>query len=119
MVIPHLRLFALAPDMLRDRCGKWFGDVEHSEQGWRWSFAAAARIWGADLNVASKWYETESDAAEALAKLRRALYPQEQQEARPDAFRLRALRVAIELLDSEDAADAPHLAKQAKAETST
>lgn len=28
MAVPHLRLFALAPDMLRDRCSKWFGAVE-------------------------------------------------------------------------------------------
>ena len=85
--------------MLRDRCSKWFGDVEHTEQGWRWTFAVAAELWGKDLDVASKWYETEAEATEALAKLRRALYPPEQEEARPDASRLRSLRDAIESWD--------------------
>ena len=74
--------------------------MEHCEQGWRWAFAAAAGLWGTGLDVASKWYGTEAEATEALAALRRALYPPEQAEPRPDPSRLRFLRDAIESWDS-------------------
>jgi hypothetical protein len=63
MKILHLRLFSRIPDMLRDRAAKWFGEVEEVAGGWRWSFAAAAMIWGEQLNVASEVYETEEPFA--------------------------------------------------------
>ena len=32
MAVPHLRLLALAPDMLRGREARWFGCVENRER---------------------------------------------------------------------------------------
>ena len=78
--------------------------MEHCEQGWRWTFAAAAEKWGADLDVASKWYGTEAETNKALAVLRKALYPPEQAEPRPDPSRL---HVRLDPIESWDGGDDP------------
>ena len=73
MEVPHLRLFALAPDMLGKAETKWFGQVARdSEAGpWRWTFRAAADAWDCpQLRLESAGFESEAEATAELAMVR-------------------------------------------------
>ena len=70
MEVPHLRLFALAPDMLGKAEAKWFGQVTRdSEAGpWRWTFRTAAQEWDCpQLRLESAGFESETEATAELA----------------------------------------------------
>ena len=87
MQVAHLRLFALAADMLGPMEGEWFGElVEAPTGGWQWSFPPLA--------VSSGVFTTEEEARTDLCCIRRSLYPEGQVEAAPDRDRLLRLRAA-------------------------